>query len=474
MLTIDLSGAWELRQSGQKRTFLAIVPGCVHTDLLAAGKIPDPYYRDNESSLQWIGEVDWIYSRNFQVKSEFINHGKLLLHCEGLDTLSIIKINGKIAGKTDNMFRTYELNVKPYLKTGSNQIEIRFKSTIPYINKREKVRHMPAWKGPLDVQGGGWVRKEQCNFGWDWGPVLVTCGIWRKISLIAYNTARLQDVYITQKHSKGQVTLDLDTSTDTIGHLSGASVVVKIHHGKQVYESRATLKKGHAEVSLVIDKPELWWPNGMGDQPLYDVIITLIDNNGKRLDTFKKRIGLRTLKLQRKKDKWGESFAFAVNGIPFFAKGADWIPAATFAASVASEQYRDLIKSAVDCNMNMLRVWGGGIYEQDVFYDLCDELGICVWQDFMFACSAYPVFDQPWLDNFLAEAADNIKRLRHHACIALWCGNNEIEQGIMADNWDENHMSWDDYKKLFDGLLPAVVRKLDPARDYWPCSPHKT
>jgi beta-mannosidase len=277
---------------------------------------------------------------------------------------------------------------------------------------------MPAWKGPLDVQGGGWVRKEQCNYGWDWGPVLVTCGIWRPIKLIAYDTARIEDVYITQKHQKGRVTLNIDIGTDIFGKHSGGDITVKVSRCGQPGQSTSVVAGKHTRVSLVIDRPELWWPNGMGSQPLYDVTVNLADKAGGFLDSVTKRIGLRTLRLQRKKDRWGESFAFNVNGVTFFAKGADWIPADTFVPSITPENYRDLIESAAECNMNMLRVWGGGIYEQDMFYDLCDEMGICVWQDFMFACSAYPVFDQPWLENFLAEAGDNIKRLRHHSCIA--------------------------------------------------------
>jgi beta-mannosidase len=473
MQTIDLGGVWKLQQAGQTESIPATVPGCVHTDLVAAGKIPDPYFRDNESRLQWIGEVDWIYTRDFNVPTSLLKHDKVLLRCEGLDTLAVIKINGKSAAKTDNMFRTYEIDIKPFLKAGENTIEVRFISTLPYITRHEKIRHLPAWKGPKDVQGGGWVRKEQCNYGWDWGPVLVTCGIWRAIKIVGYDTARIKDVYITQKHVKGSVTLNVSAEIEPVKTLSGGMVNVKVTLGGKVFETSGAVEKGKAQLSLTIEKPELWWPNGMGAQPLYNVDIMLADKDGMDLDIANRRIGLRTLKLVRKKDKWGESFAFAANGTTFFAKGADWIPSDTFPTAITREQYADLIQSAKDGNMNMLRVWGGGIYEPDVFYDLCDELGIAVWQDFMFACSAYPTFDPEFMQNFKIEAEDNIKRLRHHASLALWCGNNEMEQGIMADSRDDTHMSWDDYKKLFDELLPAVVKKHDPERDYWPCSPHK-
>jgi beta-mannosidase len=471
---IDLGGEWTLRQSDKKSYIKAIIPGTVHTDLLAAGKIPDPYYRDNENNLQWVGEVDWVYTRTFNVTDDFLRNEQVLLRCEGLDTLATIKINSREIARTDNMFRTYEFNVKRILKKGSNTIEIRFESTIPYIKKRETERSLPAWKGPHGVKGGNWLRKEQCNFGWDWGPCLVTCGIWRPIRLMVYNSARLADVHITQKHRKnGRVTLDVTASLEATQDVIAPELTVTVSHRKQtIVKGNTAVKEGRAHLAIIVSKPQLWWPNGMGKQPLYDVTVKLLDKNGRLLDTVVKRIGLRTLKLQRRNDRWGESFQFAVNGVPFFAKGANWIPADTFAPRNKDDDYAQLLKSAADANMNMLRVWGGGIYEADLFYSLCDELGICIWQDFMFACATYPAFDPEFLENVRAEAEDNIRRLRHHPCLALWCGNNELEQGLVGDEWNERQMSWKDYSRLFDELLLATVKKLDPERDYWPCSPH--
>ncbi|MFA5309780.1 MAG: glycoside hydrolase family 2 protein [Dehalococcoidales bacterium] len=472
MRTIDLSGQWRLRPSGKKELIRATVPGCVHTDLLAAGKIPPPFHRDNESELQWIGETDWLYTREFVVPADFLQHERVLLRCEGLDTFAVITVNAKEIARTDNMFRTWEFDVKHALQPGKNRIQVRFNSTIPYIKKHEKERRLPAWKGPLDVPGGGWVRKEPCNYGWDWGPVLVTCGIWRAIKLIAFNTARIGDVRLGQRRLKdGGVALDVTAAIESLGK-DAVTAVVTVSHGKQILQAAAPFKRGRARVTFNIKKPALWWPNGMGRQPLYNVTVNVLNKDGFTLDSVAKRIGLRTLKLWRKKDKWGESFGFAVNGVPFFAKGANWIPADAFAPRLTRQDYADLLQSAAAVNMNMLRVWGGGIYEDDVFYDLCDELGICVWQDFMFACSAYPAFDPAFLENVRREAEDNIRRLRHHACLALWCGNNELETGLLADKWDAAHMSWEDYSKLFDVLLPDIVKRLNPARDYWPCSPH--
>lgn len=473
MDTIDLNGKWFVKQSGKKETIRVIVPGSIHTDLLAAKKIQDPYFRDNEEQMQWIGRAAWIYSRRFSVTPEFLQHDRILLQFDGLDTLAVIRINSREIARTDNMFRTWEFDIKPFLRPGDNTIDVRFNSTIPYIKKREKERHLPAWKGVHDVQGGNWVRKEQCNYGWDWGPVLVTCGIWRPVRIIAFSEARLDNICIRQKHSHGTVTLDITVLTDAILLSSTSVVIISVtFQGKEAALGKAVVKSGKARLILPVQNPQLWWPNGMGKQPLYEVNVKLIGRDSTVLDTKAKRIGLRNLRLVRKKDKWGESFHFSVNGIPFFSKGADWIPADTFAPRLNYNDYARLIEDAVKANMNMLRVWGGGIYENDIFYNLCDEQGICIWQDFMFACAAYPSFDKAFMENIRQEASDNIRRLRHHACLALWCGNNELEQGLVGDTWSNTQMSWPDYSSLFDNLLPDIVAKLDPDRDYWPCSPH--
>ena len=470
---IDLGGEWTLQQVGRQETIKANVPGCVHTDLLAAGKIQDPYYRDNEDLLQWIGEVDWIYRRTFDVPADFLQREQIFLCCEGLDTLATIKINSRQIAKTDNMFRVWDLNVKKFLKEGENTIEIRFNTTISYIKKRESERHIPLRIPPHGVNGANWLRKEQCNYGWDWGPCLLTCGIWRPIELIAGKITCFNDVYIKQKHNKdGSVNIDVIAQATITGKIK-ANVNVDVSRGEfKIGEDNAPITNGTAHLAFTVNNPELWWPNDMGSQPLYTVTIKLLDGDGAVLEKKVKRIGLRTLHLQRKADKWGESFQFVVNGVPFFAKGACWIPADTFAPHLTKEDYIDLIRSSAAAHMNMLRVWGGGFYEADIFYDLCDELGICVWQDFMFACATYPTFDKQFMDNCQAEAVDNIRRLRHHPSLALWCGNNELEQGWVGDQWNERQMSWADYSKVFDRLLPALVQELDPQRDYWPGSPH--
>lgn len=473
MQILDLGGAWDLRRDGDEEAIPAQVPGCVHTDLLAAGKIEDPFVRDNESRLQWVGETEWVYRRDFEAPARLLEHERVLLRCHGLDTLATVTLNGVEVARTEDMFRTYEFDVKPLLRPGANHIEVRFASPIPVIEARQAARRIPSWGGPLEVKGRCWVRKEPCNFGWDWGPTLVTAGIWRPIELVGFDGARLGDLHVRQDHSAaGSVGLDVRAGIEGEPP-AGLQVAVRVSfEGRTVAEETAPVGESGAAVALRVEEPRLWWPNGMGEQPLYTVRAELRDAAGEVLDAREQRIGLRTLRLDRHDDEWGESFQFVANGVPFFAKGANWIPADTFATRMTRERYEDLLHSAAAANMNMLRVWGGGIYEEDAFYDLCDELGICVWHDFMFACSTYPTFDEGFMENVRAEAEDNVRRLRHHPSIALWCGNNELEQGLVGDAWSDWQMSWEDYGRLFDRMLPEVVGALDPERDYWPCSPH--
>ena len=397
----------------------------------------------------------------------------MILRCEGLDTLASIKINGKLLAKTDNMYRIWEFDVKKFLKPGKNSISVLFESTIPYINQRVKERFLPCWNGQKEIKGRAYVRKEPCNYGWDWGPTLITCGIWRDIKILGYDTIRIDNVAINQfHHGKRKVDLEVEVEVEKISPKKIAAEISVMFDGEVISKTEEKLSSKKLKSLLTVKNPKLWWPAGMGDQPLYHVSVILKDSKGNVLDQKVKRIGLRTLKLIRKDDRWGQSFYFEANGIPFFAKGANWIPADSFVRSMTRERYFHLLKSSVDAHMNMLRVWGGGIYEEEVFYDICDELGITIWQDFMFACSTYPAFDKNFLDNVKMEFEDNIKLLRHHPCIALWCGNNELEAGLVEKRWNGKAMSWKDYLKLFDKLIPQCVQKLDPYRDYWPSSPH--
>lgn len=484
MQVISLNGDWLLNQVGEK-TYFASVPGCVHTDLLNAGKIDEPFYRDNEKKLMWIGETDWDYSRKFYIDEDLLQYDKVLLKCNGLDTLATVSINDRKIGYCNNMYRTWEFDIKPSLKKGENTINVFFHAPMPYLRTKEKEWYLPAWSvGDHRLNSGSWIRKQPSNFGWDWGPQMVTVGIWKDIEINAFNKARIDNVNILQDHSESDVVnLTINTEIESFKN-SDLSLGIIIEDDEEVLqEKKIDSKTTNIDTEtannvfngqLNINNPRLWWPNGMGKQPLYNIKVSLYDTEGNVLDTVMKRIGLRTLDLVLKDDQWGQSFEFAVNGVSFFAKGANWIPADTFVSRLKYEDYYDLLASASRANMNMIRVWGGGIYEDDSFYEICDELGICVWQDFMFACSTYPTFDDDFMENVRVEAEQNVKRIRHHASLALWCGNNEIEQGIAADEWDVDNtkMSWKDYKKLFDNLLPGIVEELSPQVDYWPGSPH--
>jgi len=466
---LDLNGVWQVAQAGSDQWLAASVPGCVHTDLLAAGKIPDPFYRDNERAVQWVGEADWIYRRAFTVPEEVLGQDRVLLRCEGLDTLAVVKINGQEAGRADNMFRTWEFDLKGALQAGENRMEVLFSSPLPYIKKRQGERTLYEWAGPHEPRGRARVRKEPCNFGWDWGPVLITCGIWRDIGLEAFSQGRLSDVSILQDHSaKGRVELEVEVTAEILQAAQFSAAISVSHEGRRLGAVTCDLVNGKGRAAIELKHPHLWWPAGLGKQPLYEVGVELLDARHQAIDRTTRRIGLRTLKLLEKDDK--SSLRFEVNGITFFAKGGNWIPADAFATRVTPAILRRYVADAVAVNMNVLRFWGGGYYEEDALYDACDEMGICVWVDFKFACSSYPAFDNPFMENVRREAGDVLRRLRHHPCIAVWCGNNEISY-LVKDEWSDSSMGRADYDKLFKRLIGGEVIRLAPQANYVPGSP---
>jgi len=471
-----LNGEWAITSLGERNVAITgTVPGVVHEALLQHEIIPDPFFRDQENQQFWVGETDWRYERTFTVDDNLLTHERVLLRCHGLDTIATIAINGREIGKTENMYRTYEFDVRDALQSGDNQIAITFSAPMVYARDQDAEHGaLPTWSiGVHRIDAGTYIRKEPSNFGWDWGPQLVTSGIWRDIELIAFNTGRITDVFTSQEHKDGAVDVTVQVTAKSF---AGKPLKAKIRFANQQgYSEQIILpvdSAGSASTTFHVENPELWWVAGLGEQPLYDLEVTLLDAAETELDTDKKRIGLRTLRLDRHEDQWGESFQFVCNGVPFFAKGANWIPGDVFVSRMTVADYERPIRAAAEAHMNMLRVWGGGIYEPDTFYDLCDELGIAVWQDFMFACGAYPTNQEFYLKNVRAEAEDNVRHLRHHASLALWCGNNELEMGLVASQWTEHTMSWDDYGKLFDDLLADIVAKLSPQTDYWPSSPH--
>lgn len=323
MRHISLNGQWMLNRKGSSEEIRAKVPGCVHMDLLEAGIIPDPFYRDNEKELMWIGETDWEYRRQFFVEKEILDYERIILRCHGLDTLATIIVNGRQVGTANNMYRIWEYDLKPVLQEGENSIIIQFPAVMPYLRDRDEEFYLPAWGvGEYKVNSGGWIRKQPSNFGWDWGPMLVTCGIWRDIEIIAYNKGRISDISILQDHSEeGAVILDIVNFVETTGKHAFKGKVELEFEGEILLEEEGSFEEGQLQFQLKVEEPRLWWPNGMGEQPLYTLKLYLFDEQGKELDRQSKRIGLRTLELVLEEDQWGQSFKFAVNGVQFLPKG---------------------------------------------------------------------------------------------------------------------------------------------------------
>lgn len=462
MKTMSLNGAWSLTIPGTDFGLVpAQVPGSVYHDLLSAGRIPDPFFRDNENEALKLMEHDFLYARGFTADAALLACEAVFLRCEGLDTLAEISLNGAAVGRADNMHRIWEYDVKALLREGENRIEIRFSSPTKYI--REAYAENPADGSSDAMVGFPLLRKAHCMFGWDWGPRLPDAGIWRDISLIGVDTARIRDVLVLQEHEEGRVTLRVQT------HVTRFSAdVTAVRVAVTGPDGRVFTGAGE-DCEIVIDAPQLWWPAGFGEQPLYTVSVEL-SAGGAALDGWSRRIGLRTMTVSRRRDDWGESFSHCVNGVDVFAMGADYIPEDNLLPRMNPARTRRLLEDARAANMNCIRVWGGGFYPDDWFYDICDELGLLVWQDFMFACAVYNLTDA-FEENICAEFRDNIRRLRHHPSLALWCGNNEMEQFVAVGQWVGSKRQVADYIKMYEYLLPKVLKTEDPQAFYWPASP---
>lgn len=461
---------WTFRQAGTEEWMPATVPGGVHTDLLALGRIPDPFVADNELRVQWVAEADWEYRGVFEASPA----GRMFLVADGLDTLAEVYLNGQRLGETENMFRTYRWPVDGILRNGQNELRILFRSAVKYCLKRNAEKPLTPKTG-MSLEGSVFVRKAPCHFGWDWGPKLPPIGIWRDLRLEQVASARLEDVHLRQQHRNGAVTLSATVEAERwdnaplVAHLK-----VTTPNGRKTYEAHVPLEGNRGELAVRIKDPQLWWPNGYGAQPLYDVEVSL-EAAGTVQDRKQVKMGLRTVELVREPDAWGESFTFVVNGVPVFMKGSDWIPADSFPTRMTEAQYEHLIRSAAESHQNMLRIWGGGFYEDERFYDLCDRYGMLLWHDFMFACYIYPHDEPEFIENLRYEVKDNVRRLRHRACIALWCGNNEMEQGWADWGWTNPNdplrvLEREAYEKFFYHTLPEWVQELDPDRPYWPSS----
>jgi len=455
------SAAWRFRDvTAGGPWHPAVVPGCVHQDLRRLGLIPDPFWGCNELDLQWIEEHDWEYTAKIDVPAALLSEEMVELAADGLDTVATVTLNGHVIGRTENMFTEHRWAVRKYLRSGANELTIRFGSALRYIRTHRRDHQPKEFNDP--VGRSQVIRKEQCQFGWDWGPRFVTAGIWRDLRLESWSRNRLEDVRVGQTHeADGSVTLQLTPE------LARAERGVICRYRLTLNEIIVAEGTGRR---LAVEHPQLWWPNGHGSQPLHTLEVELVRRDGTLLGRWMRRIGLRDIKLDRHADTAGETFQFVVNGRPIFAKGANWIPAHSFVAGLERDDYARDLRSAAEANFNMIRVWGGGIYEQDAFYDLCDELGLLVWQDFMFACAIYPG-DAAFLRSVRTEAEQQVQRLRHRACLALWAGNNEIE-GLNAELLKQPRLR-KHYDSLFRRVLPQVVARGDGVTPYWPSSPHR-
>lgn len=468
MFVQSLDGKWELAECGSGEVVRAQVPGCVHLDLMRAEVIPDPFFGDNEHKVAWVHERDWEYSRTFQADDRLFDSDRIYLECDGLDTVAQVSLNGEQLRCADNMYVQHRLDVTGKLIRGQNKIQIRFASPVNYA--QQFLEKDPLMSPGDSIPGSIFTLKSPSQWGWDWGPKLPTSGIWKSVRLAGYKVGRIEDVRVRQAHRGGRVTLNIEVSLERFRRASCLMTVRLKAPDGEVREEYIRPRGLKATCSMVVDKPKLWWPNGYGQQPLYK-IEAVLKREKRELHSLVRTIGLRTLRLEQKKDDHGRSFTFVVNGTRIFAKGANWVPADQFPCRMTPERYAHLVRSAAMANMNMLRVWGGGIYEDERFYDLCDQHGILVWQDFMFSCAMYPT-DKSYLENCRRDIEANIVRLRNRACLALWCGNNEVEWFLeVGTGGARNPLLRKQYVKLFHDFIPSIVARLDPDTTYWPSSP---
>lgn len=462
---------WQFKNAKDNNWLSAKVPGTVHLDLMDHNIIPDPFKDENEKKVQWVENEDWDYQTSFTVSSKQLSESQNIdLIFNGLDTFSEIYLNGKLLKKTDNMFRKWVIPVKEHLKSGENILLVKFKSAVS--TGKELAKKVPF---TMPESPRSFVRKAQYHFGWDWGPRLVTAGIWKEVKLEFWNDAKLENVKVGQKNltkDKADLAIQAEIITEKEGKYT-----VSINNKPFNFQ----LKKGKNAIQIpyAIINPKLWQPNGWGKQELYPIRVSL-QKGSIHIADKDFNIGLRTVELIQEKDSKGKSFYFKVNGNPLYIKGTNWIPGDSFSPRMTKEKYQHLIKQAKEANMNMIRVWGGGIYEDDEFYKACDENGILVWQDFMFAGSFYPS-DEHFLNNVKEELEDQVNRLQNHPSIALWCGNNEVDEAIV--NWgyqkqfnyskEDSLQVWKDYRKVFHELIPNTLKENATADKniYWPSSP---
>lgn len=484
---IDLCGEWDFRQSGSEHWIRASVPGCVHTDLMSAGLIDDPFYGRNEKSIQWIGEKDWEYRKTFTISEADLLVSNMWVVLEGVDTYADISVNGLPVGTTDNMFRTWRFDVSDKLKAGDNQLTIRFESVFRHDMPRylDAPYRLMAW--PNNDQSDIWLsvyaRKAGYHYGWDWGPRLITAGLHGSVYVESWNDWKIQSVFFktlsldkpSAKTGKAR-TADMQADIEVLSDMECDAFITISRGSQKVCGEKVVLKKGlnSYELPFTIRNPHLWWSNGLGKAHMeeFTVRVDACGNTASLTDD----IGIRTAEVIREDDDQGRKMTVRLNGYDVFCKGANWIPIDNFPHMRERRDYAYLLESAALSNMNMIRVWGGGLYESEDFYELCDSLGIMVWQDMAFACGMFPS-DSTYLSNVKEEIKDNVRRLRNHPSLVLWCGNNENEISYFEWGWNRTltHDQRIDYekglKKLFYDVIPSTVDAEDGTRYYHPTSP---
>lgn len=501
MKKIDLCGKWRLMILGENVYHIpeewmeAEVPGSVYGTLLKLGKMPDPYYRDNELDATKLMENDFVYETDMEITQEMLACDGVILRFEGIDTLGEVYLNDTLLGHVENMHRVWEYDIRQLAKVGANTIRVLLHSPIKYIKEEnEKV-----FTGGSNEAMSGYphLRKAHCMYGWDWGPRLPDAGIFRRVSLQLVDSARLDSVYVIQHH-QGPHMQELcfeesrvqEPLSVPVPEMRGGSLQVQVDSVRLEMQMDLEVFREDEEISAVITvtspdgtvygqssdgsitikHPRLWWPNGYGEQPLYTVQALLLGSDGRLLDVWERQIGLRTMTMDIRKDQWGNQFAHQVNGVDIFAMGADYIPEDNLLSRVTKERTEKLLQAAVEAGHNSIRVWGGGYYPDDHFYDTCDRLGLIVWQDFMYACSSYEL-SRAFEENIRAETQENVRRIRHHACLGLWCGNNEMETQTLDKCWKPSQKQFYDYIKLFEYIIPEILHQEDPHTFYWPSSP---
>ncbi len=451
MERFELNGKWKI--TSKTYATEGDMPGSVYATLLEKGLMEDPFYRDNEAKALAIMDEEFTLAKEFDYTKKLDN---ILLVCEGIDTLCNLYINGKFVAHTNNMHRAYYLDVTQYLVDGKNEIKAVFPPLDAYIKEKHEAQELTSGSSAT-MLGFSYVRKASYMLGWDWGPMLPDEGIWKDIYLIDGNMPRITDVRILQRHENGKVFVHVNASTS---HSADVKVAIIAPNGEEI-----AVENG---IETEIKNPQLWWPHGYGEQPLYRVVTTCLVN-GKEVDSNEKKIGLRTLFVSREKDEWGEEFCYKVNGVKIFAMGADYIPEDNILPRLHKEKTRKLLEDCLFANFNAIRVWGGGIYPHDYFFELCDEMGIIVFMDLMFACTSYP-FGEEFYQNISVEVEQNLRRIRHHACIGVISGNNEIEEQAAVKNWWRKEEQAG-YLTMFEYVIPQIVKKVCPEISFVTSSP---